>query len=107
VRSRVAAAGTLMLALAAIYENVRGFLHAPEFPFLEPLAFAAFVFSLGYVAAEKIFSDERRLLSIESELAVAREIQNSILPTSIPAMSIFPANAYREQRTPDRSSSKR
>ena len=37
-----------------------------------------FVFSLGYVAAEKIFADERRLLSIESELAIAREIQNSI-----------------------------
>jgi len=84
MRSRVSAAGTVVLVLAALYENCRAYLRGPEHPLLEPLAFAVFVFSLGYVAATKIFADERRLLSIESELAIAREIQSSILPTNIP-----------------------
>jgi len=45
-----------------------------------------FVFSLGYVAAQRISSTERRLVEIESELAIAREIQQSILPTSVPQL---------------------
>lgn len=46
-----------------------------------------FVFSLGYVAAERVFADERRLVSIENELAIAREIQNSILPSQTPELA--------------------
>jgi len=42
------------------------------------------VFSLGWVAAEKISADERRLLSVENELAIARDIQASILPNGVP-----------------------
>jgi hypothetical protein len=63
IRSRVAAIGTLVLAIAALHANLKGFLHLPSYPF---------------------FADERRLLSIENELAVAREIQSSILPSDIP-----------------------
>jgi len=36
---------------------------------------------------EKVFTDERRLLSIENELAIAREIQTSILPRGVPELS--------------------
>jgi phosphoserine phosphatase RsbU/P len=86
VPSRVAEAGTLLLAAAALYENLRDFLHLPYRPFLEPLAFLAFVLSLVYVAAEKIFADERRLLAVEDELAIARQIQASILPAAVPAL---------------------
>ena len=86
MRSRVSATGTLALALTALYTNLADYLHLPRHWFLEPLAFAAFVFSLGYVATQRIFNDERRLLSIESELAVARDIQNSILPVGVPEM---------------------
>jgi len=84
IRSPVSAVGTLVLAVAVLHSNLKGFLHLPSYPFFEPLAFAVFVLSLGYVAAERIFADERRLLSIEDELAIAREIQNSILPNSVP-----------------------
>ena len=34
-----------------------------------------------------MFADERRLLSIENELAIAREIQGSILPRDVPKLS--------------------
>ena len=96
IRSRVSAIGTLILALAALYTNLTGIFHAPMYPLLEPLGFAVFVFSLGYVATKKIFTDERRLLAIENELAIARDIQNSILPIGIPEMaSLRISVAYR------------
>lgn len=93
IRSRVAAIGTLVLAAAALHSNLKDVLDLPSYTLLEPLAFALFVFSLGYVAAEKIFSDERRLLSIESELAVAREIQSSILPRGVPELTTLRIHA--------------
>jgi len=87
IQSRVSAAGTLILAAAVIHDNLRGtFLNLRGYLFLEPLAFALFVFSQGWVAAEKVFADERRLLSIENELAIAREIQASILPSDVPEL---------------------
>lgn len=85
-QSRVAAIGVSIFTIAALYENLNYFLRLREYPFLEPLGFAAAIFSLGYVAAEKVFTDERRLLAIEKELEIAREIQHSILPRSIPEL---------------------
>jgi len=96
IQSRIAAIGTLVLAAAVVHSNLNVFLGRPTSPSFEPLAFAVFVFSLGYVAAEKIFADERRLLSIESELEIAREIQSSILPRSTPELRGLHINAaYR------------
>jgi len=86
IASPVSTVGTAILVVAILHANLKGFLHLPEYPFLEPLAFGIFLFSLGWVAAEKIFADEKRLLSVESELAVAREIQKSILPSAVPQM---------------------
>jgi sigma-B regulation protein RsbU (phosphoserine phosphatase) len=87
VPSRILTIGTLVLAGAVLYNNLQGFLRLPSYSFFEPIAFAVFVLSLGYVAAEKVFADERRLISIENELAIAREIQSSILPSSIPKVN--------------------
>ena len=85
IQSRVSAAGTLILAAAVVHDNLNGtFLNLRSYPFLEPLAFALFVLSQGWVAVEKVSADERRLLSIEDELAIAREIQASILPSGVP-----------------------
>lgn len=83
--SPVLAAGSIVLAAVALLNNLGAFFSRfANFNRLEPVAFGAFVFSLGYVAAQSISSTERRLVEIESELAVAREIQQSILPTSVP-----------------------
>jgi serine phosphatase RsbU (regulator of sigma subunit) len=49
--------------------------------------FAGFLLSFAYVVARKVFASERRLLSIESELEIARQIQASILPTSVPEIN--------------------
>ncbi len=96
IQSRVSAIGTLILAAAVIHENLRTFIHLRNYPFFEPLALALFVFSQGWVAAEKVFADERRLLSIENELAIAREIQTSILPSGVPEINnLCISAAYR------------
>ncbi len=85
IQSRASAVGTLILAAAVVHDNLNGsFLNLRSYPFLEPLAFALFVLSQGWVAVEKVSGDERRLLSIEDELTVAREIQASILPSGVP-----------------------
>ena len=84
IQSVVPAIGTLSLAAAVIHDNIRTFISLTNYRFLEPVAFALFVFTLGWVAVEKVAADERRLLSIENELAVARKIQASILPAAIP-----------------------
>lgn len=85
--SPVLAGGAVVLAVVALLNNIGTFI--PGFPNLnrlEPIGFAAFVFSLGYVATQNVFSNERRLLAIQSELDIAREIQKSILPTSVPQL---------------------
>jgi hypothetical protein len=87
IQSRVSPIGTLILAAAVIHENLRTFINLRSFPFFEPVALTLFVFSQGWVAAEKVFDDERRLISIENELAIAREIQTSILPRGVPELS--------------------
>jgi sigma-B regulation protein RsbU (phosphoserine phosphatase) len=97
IQSRVSAAGTLLLAAAVIHDNLSGaFLNLRSYPFLEPVAFALFVFAQGWVAAQKVVADERRLLSIQNELAVAREIQASILPGGVPELARLRVSAaYR------------
>jgi sigma-B regulation protein RsbU (phosphoserine phosphatase) len=94
LHNNVSSIGTLVFAVAALYMYLASYLHLPEPPLLEPLAFAAFIFSMGYTAADKIFTDSRRLLTIEKELAIARDIQNSILPNSVPeieALDVYAA----------------
>jgi sigma-B regulation protein RsbU (phosphoserine phosphatase) len=90
---RVSSIGTLVLAAATLYAYCSSVFHLPEYPFLQPIAFAVFVFSMGYTAADKIFTDSRRLLSIEKELAIARDIQNSILPSSVPVIDALHVHA--------------
>lgn len=94
-RHRISTIGFLAVAVAALYANLREFFGLPEYRVLEPLAFAVLVFSLGFVAAERIFSDGRRLIAIENELAIAREIQTSILPSGVPEINgLFISAAY-------------
>jgi phosphoserine phosphatase RsbU/P len=80
----ILAAGTLIFGLEALYSNLSTVLQYRALPFVSPLGFAALLLSLGYVALQMIFSNERRLLSIETELETARQIQTSILPASVP-----------------------
>jgi phosphoserine phosphatase RsbU/P len=79
--------GTLVFAVEALYVNLsRPFGYQPP-KILDSLGFAVLLFSLGYVSLRIIFANERRLLSIENELAIARKIQTSILPSCSPELN--------------------
>jgi sigma-B regulation protein RsbU (phosphoserine phosphatase) len=96
VQSRLLTVGTSVAAAAALYRNLQESLHLPYYPSLEPITFAAFILILGYVAAEKVFANEKRLLAIDRELDIARDIQRSILPSAVPTVnSLRIAAVYR------------
>jgi serine phosphatase RsbU (regulator of sigma subunit) len=97
---RLLTAATLIVALEVLYTNLSSVLGYRVVPWVASLGFGALLFSLGYVALEIMFSNERRLLSIETELETARQIQSSILPASVPefanlriAASYYPMTA--------------
>jgi len=54
---------------------------------VEAFGFFVLVCCLGYVAAFRTFSNEQRLLSIQKELEIARQIQSSILPREVPRVA--------------------
>lgn len=84
--NRVLAVGTLVFAVEALYTNLARPLGYQTPQILGSLGFAVLLLSFGYVALQMVFASEGRLLSIESELAIAREIQASILPSSSPEL---------------------
>ena len=69
-----------------IYNNLRGWLHTGDADF-EFIGFALFLCSLGYMVARRSLRTEEALLAIRSELEIARRIQTSILPETMPALS--------------------
>ena len=87
-RSPILTVGTLAFTADALFRNVWGWLRLPHIglPLLDEAVFAFLLFSFAYVAGQKVFANERRLLSIESELEIARQIQASILPTGLPVI---------------------
>lgn len=78
-----------MFAVEGLYANLARSLGFQVSSIWDTLGFAILLLSLGYVALGVMFANERRLLSIENELAIAREIQTSILPSGIPILRAY------------------
>jgi len=83
---RVLLVGMLIFAVQAVYTNLARPLGHQTSEIWGSLGFAVLLFCLWYVALQIISMNERRLLSMEKELAIAREIQKSILPSSNPEL---------------------
>jgi phosphoserine phosphatase RsbU/P len=96
---RVLTAGMLVFAAEALYVNIARPFHLEPPRIVDSLGFAALLFSFAYVAVEMIVSNERRLLSIENELAIARQLQFSILPATAPEISHLRIAATYEPMT--------
>jgi sigma-B regulation protein RsbU (phosphoserine phosphatase) len=101
VRSQrgVLLAGTLVFAVEALYSNLARTLGLSSPHFLDWVGFAVLLFSFGYVAFQSVVERERRLLSIESELDVARRLQQSILPAGTPELTAVRIAAAYEPMT--------
>jgi sigma-B regulation protein RsbU (phosphoserine phosphatase) len=88
--------GTFVFAVEALHFSVSRALNYQTWPITGSLGLAALLFSFGYVAVQIALAGERRLQSIENELAIAREIQASILPSDNPKLkNLRVAAAYR------------
>ncbi|HUL15164.1 MAG TPA: PP2C family protein-serine/threonine phosphatase [Terriglobales bacterium] len=83
---RILAAATIVFASEVLYTNLSSVVPYRVLPMVASFGFAALLISLGYVALEILFTNERRLLSIETELETARQIQSSILPARVPEL---------------------
>ena len=82
---RIAKLGVLAWSLTAVADNLRG-IEVLDFPGpeLEPFGFTILVACLGTLAARRMLGDVRRLVVIDRELGIARQIQLSILPQTMP-----------------------
>jgi len=89
--------GVASFALTAFADNLRGAgLVSYPGPDLEPIGVSVTVACLATLAAWRALGDARRLVAIERELSIAREIQASILPQSMPrAKGVTVAARYR------------
>jgi phosphoserine phosphatase RsbU/P len=84
--------GLLIFVAFVVWQNMAEFFPTSS-PLLEPFGFAAFLGTLGYVAARRTLRRDQQLQEIQNELEVARRIQQSILPTEFPASRHFRAAA--------------
>jgi sigma-B regulation protein RsbU (phosphoserine phosphatase) len=83
---RVLTIGAILFALQALYANLANFLRWNNPTLFSSLGFAILLLSFAYTAMVMITANESRLLSIEKELEIARQLQFSILPTSAPEL---------------------
>ena len=65
----------------------------------DDLGFAVLLSSLAYVDLQRVDANERRLSRIENDLAIARQLQFSILPTTTPRLSRLRIAATYEPMT--------
>jgi len=89
--------GVAAFALTALADNLRG-VNVIDFPGpdLEPFGVIVTVACLGTLAAWRVAGDARRLVAIERELSIARDIQSSILPQAMPRIAgVTVAARYR------------
>jgi phosphoserine phosphatase RsbU/P len=80
--------GLLIFLAFVVWQNLIGFFSI-SLPQLEPFGFAAFLGTLGFVAARSTLRRDQQLKEIQSELEVARRIQLSILPSEFPVSMSF------------------
>jgi sigma-B regulation protein RsbU (phosphoserine phosphatase) len=79
--------GTVVFTLNALCGNVLRPLFDFQWPILlDHLGFLVLLVAFAYSGLQMVLANERRLLEIETELEVARQIQASILPTQVPAV---------------------
>lgn len=83
---RVFLSGFLVWSAFILQANLSGLRVVPTANF-EFVGLLVFVGSLGYIAAHRTFANEERLVAISKELEIARQIQYSTLPQSVPRVS--------------------
>jgi sigma-B regulation protein RsbU (phosphoserine phosphatase) len=80
--------GIISVALTAVLDNLRGLrVLSWSGPDLEPVGSTVLTLCLGAIAARRVLRGAERLLALDKELSIARQIQSSILPRSMPSIA--------------------
>jgi len=90
--------GLLIFVASVVWENITGLLARSSHK-MEPVGFAMFLATLGYVAARRALQRDQQLNEIQKELDVARRIQLSILPPDFPKSAHFRVAARYQPMT--------
>jgi sigma-B regulation protein RsbU (phosphoserine phosphatase) len=92
--------GLASMAAAALVDNLRG-LGVISWPRseVEPFGATVFIASLGTLTVRRTLEGAKRLLALDKELAIARRIQSSILPRSMPSIPGLAVSARYEPMT--------
>lgn len=85
--ARVLLIAAVIFVLLVINENLKSMHVVPWALGLEPLGLLIFVLALGYFVAHRLFSNQKRLMLLDTELQMARQIQYSILPQELPSIA--------------------
>ncbi len=92
---RVLRIGFLVFLLFVIYTNLVSLKKIPGNGSLEFVGFVFFIICLGYVAGSRTQRNEERLLSLNKEMEIAREIQAGLLPEkNLSVVGITAASRY-------------
>ena len=84
--------GLFVFIAGSAYDNVTGIL-GRNYLNVEPFTFVILLVSLGIVAGRRTLAKEQKLTQIQKELEIARRIQLSILPSSLPISGSFHVTA--------------
>ena len=79
--------GVLVFAAFVLFDNITPIWGI--FYDIEPLGFAIFLATLGYVAAKRSLARDHQFSELQKELEIARRIQTSILPLPYPQSDHF------------------
>jgi len=88
-KHRVLTMGMWIFVAEAAYSNIAHPLKYAVPDLVAYVGFGVLLFSFGYVALEMVLNEERRLLSLDKELQIARDLQASILPSGVPQVAGF------------------
>jgi sigma-B regulation protein RsbU (phosphoserine phosphatase) len=95
-RNWVLIAGALIFSAEALWVNIVRPLNYNVPRIYDTLGFTVLLLSFAYTALQMIDSNERRLISIDNELAIARQLQFSILPGAAPEVPSLSITALYE-----------
>lgn len=79
--------GVLAWSLTAAVDNLRGMNILGGGPSLEPFGFTVLLVCLAMLVVWRAIDNARRLVAIDRELSIARQIQFSILPQAMPLIA--------------------
>jgi sigma-B regulation protein RsbU (phosphoserine phosphatase) len=85
--------GIAIFVAFALFDNISGVLEysgaLKQRWHIEPVGFALFLATLGYVAAKRSIHRDQQFSELQKELEIARRIQSDILPSAYPRSDYF------------------